>query len=218
MCLINMFGKSRQQRELEHQARVAAFTIGMMSDDARRDAIFRDAGHPRTDADVFRDLAVPLQLAHDMFRDEQYIETLTELMFWIYRALEELDIPMPKSEELQDKDMLLLRLSEMNLLAAHGDIESARRTFEQRFRDLFPLLDEAVFMLDTAQSTARNEIILADSDRFLDLTGIIIPALQRVGVQPPRIPESRYAVEFNIRLRELRDMAAIGALDAARKP
>ena len=225
MRLISAFRKARRRREEEHQARVVAFTIGMMTDDARRNAIVRDAGHPRADADVFRDLAVPLQLAHDMFRDDQYTESLTELMFWIYRALEELDIPMPKGEELQDKEMLLHQLSELSSLAVCGDVESAHRHWlnrgdsanEQRFRNLFPMLLEAVVMLDTAQVNYRQEIILADSERFLELTGIIIPELQRLGVRVPRIPDSRHAVEFKERFRELRDMAAIGALDAARK-
>lgn len=217
MSFFGIFGKSRQKREAENQAQVVKFTIDMLIDDARIHALTREAGSPGPDERFFESLIVPLQLAYDMFRDDQYTQQLQDLTFWIYRSLEELDIPMPNSEELQDKDMLLLRLDELVNLAVVGDIESARHTFEQRFRDLFPLLDEAVFMLDTAQSNPRNEIILADSQRFLELTGIIIPELQRVGVQLPRIPDSRYAVDFNNRLRELRDMAATGSLDAARK-
>ena len=217
MGFFGIFGKSPQQREAENQAQFVKFTIDMLMDDARRHAITREAGNPGADENFFGCLKVPLQLAYDMFRDDQYTQQLQDLTFWIYRSLEDLNIPMPNSQELQDKDMLLLRLSELVDLAVIGDIETARRTFEQRFRDLFPLLDKAVFMLDTAQPNARNEIILADSERFLELTGIIIPELQRVGVKPPRIPDSGYAVDFNNRLRELRDMAAIGSLDAARK-
>lgn len=56
------------------------FTIEMLMDDAREHAITREAGNPGADENFFGCLKVPLQLAYDMFRDDQYTQQLQDIL------------------------------------------------------------------------------------------------------------------------------------------
>lgn len=56
------------------------FTIDMLMDDARSHAITREAGSSADDKHFFGCLTVPLQLAYDMFGDDQYTQQSQDIL------------------------------------------------------------------------------------------------------------------------------------------